>query len=119
MAYQVSDTPHTAAGTDPRLLVLDDSDNCLIAATRLAAGTELAIDGARVRLAEDIELGHKLARRDIAAGEKIRRCGALIGTATAAAARGRHLHTHNLRSDYIPTYTLTGGHEFVAQGAHG
>jgi hypothetical protein len=103
--------------TDPRLLLLDESDNCLIAATRLAAGERLEIDGVTTRLKKEIDLGHKLARRDIAAGEKVRRCGALIGTCTTGAARGAHLHTHNLRSDYIPTYTLAAGESYIRTAA--
>jgi altronate dehydratase small subunit len=110
-AAQASMTP----SSDSRLILLDPSDNCLIAATRLIAGTEIRIDGALVRLAKDVDLGHKLARRDIAAGEKIRRCGALIGTCTVPAARGAHLHLHNLRSDYIPTYTLSDGEAFIGK----
>ena len=105
---------------DPRLILLDRADNCLIAATRLPAGTTLRIDGVAVRLERDIELGHKLARHDIAAGEKVVRCGALIGTCTRPTARGSHLHIHNLRSDYIPTYTLAEGERYVEEAkGHG
>ena len=74
--------------TDARLILLSPQDNCLIAGARLEAGTELEIEGERVTLAKTIELGHKVAR-------------------------GEHLHTHNLESDYLPTYTHDAGHEFV------
>ena len=39
--------------------------------------------------------------------------GALIGTATADISRGEHIHTHNLESDYLPTYTHDAGKSFV------
>jgi hypothetical protein len=94
--------------SDPRLLLLGPQDNVLAVATSLAAGTEVAIEGASVRVAVPVALGHKLARRDIAAGEKIVKYGALIGHATRDIRRGEHVHLHNLASDYLPTYTLPG-----------
>ena len=57
-------------------------------------------------LAADLPLGHKLARRPIAAGEKIVKYGAPIGTATEAIAIGTPVHVHNVKSDYTPTYHL-------------
>lgn len=99
--------------TDPRLILLSPADNCLIAAARLAAGTQVDIEGERVTLAKTIELGHKVARRELAKDDKVLRYGASIGHVTATVARGEHLHTHNLASDYLPTYTHDAGHEFV------
>ena len=99
--------------TDPRLLLLSPDDNCLIAAARLPAGDTLDIEGERVTLTKTIELGHKVARHALAANDKVFRYGAPIGHVTAAVARGEHLHTHNLESDYLPTYTHDAGHEFV------
>jgi hypothetical protein len=98
---------------DSRLLLLSPEDNCLIAATTLVAGTALEIEGDTVVLAEPIALGHKLARRALPADEKVVRYGAPIGHVTRAVAKGEHLHTHNLASDYLPTYTLDAGHAYV------
>ena len=53
-------------------------------------------------------LGHKLARRPIAPGEKVRKYGAPIGTATRAIAAGEHVHVHNLASDYTASISLQG-----------
>ncbi|ABE33034.1 SAF domain protein [Paraburkholderia xenovorans LB400] len=99
--------------TDPRLILLSPADNCLIAAARLEGGTQVEIEGERVTLAKTIELGHKVARRELAKDDKVLRYGAVIGHVTEAVARGAHLHTHNLESDYLPTYTHDAGHEFV------
>lgn len=99
--------------TDPRLILLSPEDNCLIAGARLEAGTQLDIEGERVTLAKTIDVGHKVARRTLAKDEKVVRYGAPIGHMTARAERGEHLHTHNLESDYLPTYTHDSGHEFV------
>lgn len=88
------------------LLLMSPEDNCLIARTALASGDVVAIDGQSVTLAQDIQIGHKVARRALAVGDKVLRYGALIGSITAPVAIGEHIHTHNLASDYIPTFTL-------------
>ncbi|MGF6775009.1 UxaA family hydrolase [Paraburkholderia sp. GAS334] len=99
--------------TDPRLILLTPQDNCLIAAARLEAGSQVEIEGERITLAKTIDLGHKVARRALDTDEKVLRYGAVIGHVTEPVARGAHLHTHNLESDYLPTYTHDAGHAFV------
>lgn len=97
-----------------RLLLMSPEDNCLIARAPLAAGEALEIDGAPVILPEDVPLGYKVARGALRAGDKVLRYGAIIGTVTADVASGAMLHTHNLVSDYIPTYTLASdAHSFI------
>ncbi|KAA0083139.1 hydrolase [Trinickia soli] len=95
------------------LILLSPQDNCLIAPTRLEAGTQVVIDGERVTLATTIELGHKIARYALSKNAKVLRYGAVIGHVTCDVARGEHLHTQNLESDYLPTFTHDAGHEFV------
>jgi hypothetical protein len=96
------------------LLLMSPEDNCLIARTALACGDVVAIDDLPVTLAQDIHIGHKVARRALAVGDKVLRYGALIGSITAPVAIGEHIHTHNLASDYIPTFTLgQDGHHFL------
>ena len=92
--------------TDPRLLLLDERDNVLVVVKLIRAGETVAVAGAKVRVARDLPLGHKLARRAIAAGEKVVKYGAPIGSATAPIAVGAHVHVHNVKSDYTPTYHL-------------
>jgi altronate dehydratase small subunit len=50
-----------------------------------------------------LDAGNKLAARSIDAGERITKAGVAIGTATQAIEPGALVHSHNLRSDYIPT----------------
>jgi hypothetical protein len=88
------------------LLLMSPEDNCLIARLELKAGTAVVVDGRGMTLAQDIPIGHKVARRAIKAGDKVRRYGAAIGTATADIAMGEHIHSHNLRSDHVPTHAL-------------
>ena len=106
--------PETAEATDARLLLLDGRDNVLVARARIRAGETIAVAGVSVTPPADLPLGHKLARRPIAAGEKVVKYGAPIGSATAAIATGAHVHVHNLQSDYTPTYHLE-----AARAAHG
>lgn len=95
-------------------LLMAPQDNCLIARAPLRAGDIILIDGQEVLLTQDIDLGHKLARRALNVGDKVLRYGAPIGSVTAPIAIGQHIHIHNLESDYIPTYTLSGGgHHFL------
>ena len=89
---------------DKRLLLLHEEDNVLVCCQAMPAGTELFIEGKLAALTTDLELGHKLARRDIAAGEKIFRYGLPIGSATQATGFGQHVHTHNMKSDYIVSH---------------
>lgn len=95
--------------TAPRLLLMSPEDNCLIARTALGEGDVVVIDGEPVTLGQAIPLGYKVARRHLAPGDKVLRYGAVIGTVTAPCPPGAMLHTHNLVSDYIPTYTLADG----------
>ncbi|GJJ04414.1 hydrolase [Duganella rhizosphaerae] len=96
------------------LLLMSPEDNCLIARLDLPAGTVVLIDGRDVAMPEHVRLGHKVARRALQPGDKVLRYGALIGTVSAPVAIGAHVHTHNLDSDYIPTYTLDqDGHHFI------
>lgn len=57
-------------------------------------------------IATDLPLGHKLARRNIAQGEKVVKYGAPVGSATAPIRAGEHVHVHNVKSDYTPSYHL-------------
>ena len=93
-------------GSDPRLLLLDDRDNVLVVTARIRAGEVVTITGAPVTMPADVPIGHKLARRAIAAGAKIMKYGAPIGSATAPIAPGDLVHVHNVKSDYTPTYHL-------------
>ncbi|WP_332878691.1 UxaA family hydrolase [Massilia sp. S19_KUP03_FR1] len=96
------------------VLLMAPADNCVIARTALARGTRILIDAAPVVLSQDIAIGHKLARVELAVGEKVLRYGAIIGSVTQPIGIGEHIHTHNLASDYIPTFTLgQDGHHFL------
>lgn len=94
-------------------LLLHPDDNVLVCREHAAAGQQIDIDGVPVVLETEIEVGHKIARRDLIAGDKVLKYGAPIGSMTVDTARGAHVHMHNMRSDYISSHTreVTGhGH---------
>lgn len=88
----------------PKLTLLHPEDNVLVCIAPIAAAEPVSVAGVDFRAAQDIGVGHKLARRAIAAGEKIFKYGAPIGSATRAILPGEWLHMHNMKSDYIPTH---------------
>jgi altronate dehydratase small subunit len=90
--------------SDSGVILLAPEDNCVIATRTLAAGDTVLVDGVPVPVLQPLGLGHKLARRAIAPGEKVLKYGAPIGHAAAPIARGEHIHLHNLASDWIPTW---------------
>jgi altronate hydrolase len=71
---------------------LHPSDDVAVARRDLTAGETL--DGLTVR--EDVRRGHKVAVRDVAAAEPVRKYGQVIGFATRDIAAGEHVHVHNL-----------------------
>ena len=74
---------------------INDSDNVAVALVGLEKGFTLN-DG--TILNEDIDLGHKIALKDIKEGEPIIKYDNLIGYATCDIKRGDHVHTHNIRT---------------------
>jgi hypothetical protein len=99
-------TPGAAAGLDERLLLLSPQDNCLVAREPLAAGTLIRLESGEVSLPQNVALGHKIARGALRAGDKVLKYGASIGGLQVDVAAGHPIHTHNLVSDYTPTYLL-------------
>jgi hypothetical protein len=88
------------------------SDNILVLARSLNVGEEIQVGEVVFVLKTPLGLGHKIAAQKIAAGEKILKYGAPIGSATADIESGEHVHLHNMKSDYLPTFTLDEGREF-------
>ena len=104
-----------ATATDRRVLILNAGDNVGVACCDLAAGTRLVIAGTEMSLPGAVGLGHKIALKPLATGDLIVKWGAPIGSAIQSIATGEHVHLHNMKSDYIPTYTFEKGRRFVAE----
>ena len=92
-----------------RLLRLALTDNVAVATAALNSGEAARLDDTQIAILDPIPLGHKVAVAPIALGEKVCKYGCPIGTATRPIRVGEHVHVHNLKSDYFPTFTLAEG----------
>lgn len=97
------------------VLLLAPGDNIAVATNELPLGTVREIDGRDVVLGATVEVGHKFAVRAIEAGSRIVKYGAPIGIAIRDIQPGEYVHTHNMTSAYLPTYTLEEGRQFVQE----
>ena len=95
----------------PPLLLLHPDDNIVVARRDIAAGERVELDGEAFVIPAAVELGHKLARRVIEAEGRVLKYGAPIGSMKLRVSRGEHVHLHNLKSDYIPSTTREGSDE--------
>jgi altronate hydrolase len=83
-----------------KTLVLHPEDDVAVLTALAAAGDMPLGDG--VALEKPVPSGHKIARRDIATDDPIRKFGQVIGFASEPIARGAHVHVQNC---------AFGGHE--------
>ena len=91
--------------TVPSLILLHPEDNVLVCVAAIDAGEAMEIDGEAVTAPEDVTVGHKVARRALAHGDKVLKYGAPIGSMTRPVERGGWVHMHNMKSDYIASHT--------------
>lgn len=82
------------AVSDLAVIRLHGNDDVVIATRQLMSGARLASEDLVV--AGLIPPGHKIATRDIAAGEPVKRYNQIIGVARVPILRGQHVHVHNL-----------------------
>ncbi len=75
-------------------ILIAENDSVLVALSDLEKGKSYA----GVTALEDIRRGHKMAVRDIKAGEKVIKYGFPIGIALSPIPAGSHVHTHNLKT---------------------
>jgi hypothetical protein len=87
------------------LILLHPDDNVLVLSAPVHTGQVLMVDGQPVTAQAEVGVGHKLARRDLAVGDKVLKYGAPIGSITAPVAAGGHVHLQNMKSDYIASHT--------------
>jgi SAF domain len=89
-------------------LRLSVNDNVLVVVKAILEGQELELEGVKITSKKTIPFGHKVAARALNAGEKIVKFGMPIGSTTTPISAGEHVHTHNLQSDYIPSFGRPG-----------
>jgi hypothetical protein len=91
--------------SDVRVVLLHPDDNVLVCCGAGRPGDRVACDGESIALRESVELGHKIARRDLGAGEDVIKYGVCIGVMTTPAAAGGHVHVDNMTSKYIRSHS--------------
>lgn len=96
--------PWASADAASQFILLHEDDSILVCTSTTPAGSKVMINGAAHFLAGDILLGHKIARVALSIGDPVLRYGIKIGSMTAGANPGDHIHSHNLKSDYIPAH---------------
>lgn len=89
----------------PQALAHNPEDNVAVVVVEgLKAGTEALVvvtednTSFTVSAKDDIPIGHKLALRDFAVGDTVIKYGQDVGKIVAAVAKGKHVHTHNLKT---------------------
>jgi len=88
-----------------QLILLHERDNVLACRRKIRQGETLSIDGTTICAGGDIGVGHKLARVDLVPGDVVLKYGVPIGSITQSTRIGEHVHTHNMKSDYIAITT--------------
>jgi altronate hydrolase len=88
--------------TQANIVVLAEGDNVGVAVQPIGPGDfARSATGQSVAAVEEIPLGHKIALRPIANGERIIRLGVPVGIATSDISPGRLVHVHNVKSQYL------------------
>jgi altronate hydrolase len=82
------------------LFRIHPSDNVAVALSAIHAGQKLEAD---LTALTDIQAGHKIALRDLRAGEAVIKYGYPIGVASQEIPAGSHVHSHNLVSAMAAT----------------
>lgn len=80
-----------------RAIRLGPLDDVAVAVTEVATGQPVQAGNVDVLARQDIPRGHKIALRELRAGEAVARYGQTIGFAAAEIAAGEHVHEHNLQ----------------------
>lgn len=81
-----------------KVLLINQKDNIVIAVEEIDAGEVIQVKGKKIKVLSDISLGHKVALKDFAKGEKIIRYGFPIGKTSEEVQKGEWIHTHNLKT---------------------
>lgn len=89
----------------PHLLVHDHEDNVgVVVVEGLTAGTNMmcvvTADNSSFQLEakSDVPIGHKIALKDLGEGDTAIKYGEDIGKIVAGVEKGKHVHTHNLKT---------------------
>jgi len=81
------------------ILVIHERDNVAVTISDIKKGEKVAYGSSELTALENIDKGHKIALRDIEAGENVIKYGFAIGKTNTAVKAGQWLHTHNVKTN--------------------
>lgn len=108
-----------------QIFKIHENDNVAVAIETIPAGTSVEVSGENVISNMEIPAGHKMALRDIKAGEQVIKYGCPIGNAKEDIQKGDWIHVHNVKTGLgdLLTYTYEPadvkqpeGHEVFFKG---
>ncbi len=97
-----------------RTLKIHEKDNVVVALEPISANETIVVDGMEIKVLSDVPQAHKVAIKEIKAGEHVIKYGASIGFAKDDITTGQHIHSHNLKtglSDNLEYCYKPEGHE--------
>lgn len=84
---------------EDRAIIVHPNDNVVISLSAFSEGEELDIVAPPIFIKNTTPRGHKIASKNISAGEMIYKYGGVIGHATQDIGAGEHVHTHNMTTN--------------------
>ena len=82
-----------------KFLLVNPNDNVAVCLEASKAGERIEVGNYQLNLVDDVPVGHKVALKTIGQGEDVIKYGAPIGHATQEVTVGKHVHTHNLKTN--------------------
>jgi (2R)-sulfolactate sulfo-lyase subunit alpha len=86
------------------ILLHEPEDDVGVAVRDLKKGSTIGAmtlegkEAGKVKLLNDVPLGHKVALRDLPRDKPVLKYGRPVGQAVQSIARGAHVHTHNVKT---------------------
>ena len=82
-----------------KLIQIAEKDNIAVALHPISSGEKLEVSGEVLTIQENIPQGHKVAIKEIHAGENVVKYGLPIGHAVSEIQPGMWVHTHNMETN--------------------
>lgn len=79
-----------------KVLQIKPEDNVAVALTSLSKGSEIDVNGLKIRVIDEIPFGHKITLQEIETGNQIIKYGYPLGLAKTPIKQGQWVHSHNL-----------------------
>ena len=81
-----------------KTLRINSNDDVVVALDSINKDDEVLVEGATLKVTDNIDMGHKIALRDLSKGDDILKYGYPIGKASKDIKKGSLVHSHNLET---------------------